>query len=217
MRIPTTFKLRDRVNSPTKLYDAFIPTGSGCYEAIAIMEKQLDAKDFSTVYGWSDMPYRDVSVSDKELSILTFCEGDVTLEVAPDVETYKQAILAAHNCYVVEGDRYLFGGSSYVEGDQPIAKAVIEAQNDDWRQFRLQTRFGASCREDIIGVSWDLGLLYRMAQKYLEDKPFSTLALVNPGGGGQTFNPNSIDECFKEAVKSFNPLTRKMTWEEKYQ
>lgn len=214
MQLPTTFKIR-ATDGQTKIYDSFIPTGSGCYEAIAVMEKQIDAKDFTPVYGWSDMPYRDVSVSDKHLAILTFCEGDVTLEVAPDVEAYRKAILEAHDFYVVKYDNYLWGGHSSIEGEQPIAKAAIATMPDDWRQFRLQKRFHASCQEDVLGVSWDLGALYRLAADYLEANPYDCLCLINAGGGdgGSSFGSKSIDSAFGEAAKKFNPITRRMSWQ----
>lgn len=56
--------------------------------------------DFSEVEEWCDYPYRRVWASATERVILTYCEGDLDYEIAPDDEAFQRAWWRAHRFYV---------------------------------------------------------------------------------------------------------------------
>lgn len=48
---------------------------------------------------WCDQPYRIVWTSDEHRVVLTFCEGDLSYEVAPDAAAHQRAVRAAAQFY----------------------------------------------------------------------------------------------------------------------
>ena len=56
-------------------------------------------ENFKINYNWSDFPYRVVWVNEKELSVLTFTEGDITLNVFKSEAAYNEYIQEAEEFY----------------------------------------------------------------------------------------------------------------------
>jgi hypothetical protein len=107
---------------------------------------------FIQVKGWHDGHYRRVWISDADLSIVTYCEGDFSLEIAHSEAIYKREIQKCHNFYVVENG----GINSFtsIPDSHLIAKAAIEEipgiDSQPWRQYHLFTKNNNDYKDAIV-------------------------------------------------------------------
>lgn len=89
----------------------------------AIYDKALDADiwdrhdperpGWQYVEGWIDGPYRVVWISYEHLATFTYCEGDLTLVVCDDRESFDMEIRDGEVCY---GPRYPRGYTLHPDG-----------------------------------------------------------------------------------------------------
>lgn len=171
------------------IYDNFIGTTYGSHQSCWELHKQMNPFGFFQAEGWNEGWYRQVWTSDTHLSILTFCEGDVILEVCNDVASYQAEIVRCHNFYVVEHGDYLSGAFTHIDKNCPIAIAAVESQPNTWRYYRLHTFL----QNEILGTSPDPQALKPLAIEWFAQNPQGGLKLAYPGGG-TIFSSNNLEE-----------------------
>jgi len=156
-----------------------------CYQTGSIEDwlkvDNLLPKGFSYVESWSSA-YRAVWISDQHLSIVTFCEEDLSVLVYSTVEGYQKTVQDCHQCYVVQGN-----GSSVLDEKLTIATAAIAQLDDGWKKLKLRKDITG----EVIATSFDDTELWNAAADYLKQNPHATISIhslrSSIGFGARTF------------------------------
>ena len=170
---------------PNKGSILYYTYSQSCWE----IGKQVAPFGFFQVEGWNEDYYRHIWTSDTHLSILTFCEGDVALEVCNDVASYQEAIVECHNFYVVNDRQYLGGAFTHID-NCPIAIAAVESQPKTWRYYRLRGCYSS----ELLAVSPDPQLLKQLSLKWFEENPNEGQLWLERWGSSSSFSKTKIEE-----------------------
>jgi len=138
-------------------------------------------KGFSYVEGWASA-YRAVWISDQHLSVVTFCEEDLSVLVYSTVEGYQKTVQDCHHCYVVQGN-----GNSVLDEKLNIATAAIAQLDDGWKKLKLRKEITG----EVIATSFDDTELWNVASAYLKQNPHAAVSIhslrSSIGFGARTF------------------------------
>ena len=82
--------------SGCKLFKGFAPSGADVHEWLNLIHK--GNSPWTQELAWCDA-YRDVWISVFYRCTLTYCEGDLTLSIAPDAESFYDALASSSKFY----------------------------------------------------------------------------------------------------------------------
>lgn len=156
-------------NHGTTLYEGWF---NGEWNAV---EQRIDEL-FQYIEGWEDGPYRVVWLSEDLLAEITYCEGDVSIDIANDAEGYKRIVEAAMQFYTINNDHWV-----EIPDSMKITQAIVDAMPQEWKQIKLRAN-----GTDIIARGFSSDILWDAAQKWFEENPDGLLKL-DAGGGALYF------------------------------
>ncbi len=163
-------------NHGTTLYEGWF---NGEWNAV---EQRID-KSFQYIEGWEDGPYRVVWLSEKLLAQVTYCEGDLSLDVAKDAEGYKRIVESAMQFYTIDKDHWV-----EIPDSMKITQAIVDAMPQEWKQVKLKAE-----GQTIIARGFSSDELWNAAQKWFEENPEGNLKL-DAGGGALWFYKKASEQ-----------------------
>ena len=137
-----------------------------CRGEYGTLERFLN-KSFRYIEGWNDGPYRSVWLSEELLAGITYCEGDVSIDIANDAEGYKRIVEAAMQFYTINNDHWV-----EIPDSMKITQAIVDAMPQEWKQIKLRAN-----GTDIIARGFSSDVLWDVAQKWFEGNPDGLLKL----------------------------------------
>ncbi|MBD1995377.1 hypothetical protein H6G00_01860 [Leptolyngbya sp. FACHB-541] len=158
------------------------------------LHKNLDSS-FKYIEGWGDGAYRVIWLSDELMAEASFCEGDISVYVADNLDAYAQIIRESMQCYTLNKE----GGWVSIPESLKIAQSVIDQMPQDWRQRRLQNLD----TDEVIARSFSADELWLAAEKFFEEKPGDYLRL-DAGGSSTTFSKQTLERPgYRDTFNSF--------------
>ncbi|MBD1995378.1 hypothetical protein H6G00_01865 [Leptolyngbya sp. FACHB-541] len=150
----------------TTIYEGRCDRGSN------VFMRSLD-DSFGEIGGWGDA-YRCVWLSEALNAAATYCEDDISVEVAADPQGYERIVQSAMQCYTIEPDSWV-----QIPKSLPLTQSIVDAMPQEWRQVKLRANF-----REIIARGLDPDEFWAIIQKWFEENPHGTLQLI-PGDGGR--------------------------------
>ncbi len=145
--------------------------------------------------GWECEPFRYIYISDKHLSIVSYCEGDMTVHVYEHEDAYKCAIVQNHKFYCDEASSYAF---TRIPEKMPIAQSALE-EMPNWAEH-----------DQAVFSSWKKEEVFFKAIEIAKTDWYAYLVITSPSPGKRTYV--SGFDIYREALKLVAP--EKISWED---
>lgn len=159
----------------TKIYDGRC---SGEWKSVDVHLHE----SFKYIEGWEDASYRAVWLSEELMAAVTYCEGDVTVEVADDAEGYEQIVRTARQSYMIDKDHWVV-----ILDSLPVTQAIIDLMSQEWKQTKLK-----AYNEGVIARGNSSDQLWEVARSWLEANPDEYLK-IERCGGALAFGKKELD------------------------